>query len=488
MVGKHFLSRLSNAIELNTFNDLILLPGYSPIEPSEVDLNTKVTRNIRLKLPFVSSPMDTVTGIDMAISMARVGGLGILHRNNFVEEQVEMARKIKKFESLIIRDVITISPDARVGEAIRLMNSYNIHGLPVVDDGTLVGIVTWRDVRYTDENRFVREVMTGRDRIVYADENISIEEAKKLMHENRIEKLPIIDEEWRLKGLITFKDILLRDKYPEASRDGEGHLLVGAAISPYDLNRAKSLDRYVDVLVIDVAHFYNKNVISATKKIIREVSSEVIVGNLGTREAVLDVVSIIDNIAGIRVGIGSGSICKTGIVTRVAAPTLFATASAADALIELGAFGEIPIIADGGIKGSGDILLALASGASAVMMGNILAGTRESPGRLIAIEGRYYKEYYGMGSNRARRKMREYDRYWVPSKNIEEGVEGWVPYKGSVFDVIGELRDGLKAGMGYVGARNIEELWEKARFAKISMVGLEEIKPHSILTFTQWHR
>ena len=446
-----------------------------------MDLRTRVTANHVINLPFVSSPMDTVTGAEMAIALARLGGVGILHRNCSAEEQLAMARKVKRAESFIIRDVITISPDQQVSEAIRIMEDNDIHGLPVVDDRNyLLGIVTWRDVRYSDPSNLVRDVMTGKDRLVYSHESITIEEAKRLMNEYRVEKLPIVDKDGRLLGLVTFKDLQLRGKFPNASRDADGRLLVGAAVSPYDLDRAKMLDRYVDIIVIDVAHFHNENVIASTRKLMNEVSADVVVGNIGTREAALDIVSRLDGVAGFRVGIGSGSICKTGVVTRVAAPTLFAVASVADALASEGLLGKLPIIADGGIKNSGDIALALATGASAVMMGNLLAGTRESPGRLVALEGKYYKEYYGMGSNKARMKRASLDRYSKPSKDVEEGVEGWVPYRGTVKDVVQELKAGVEAAMGYVGASNIEELWYKARFALVSPSGMGEIRPHNI--------
>lgn len=480
-IEKSFYRRLLEAPTAITFNDVILLPGYTSVEPREVDLRTRVTANHVINLPFVSSPMDTVTGAEMAIALARLGGVGILHRNCSAEEQLAMARKVKRAESFIIRDVITISPDQQVSEAIRIMEDNDIHGLPVVDDRNyLLGIVTWRDVRYSDPSNLVRDVMTGKDRLVYSHESITIEEAKRLMNEYRVEKLPIVDKDGRLLGLVTFKDLQLRGKFPNASRDADGRLLVGAAVSPYDLDRAKMLDRYVDIIVIDVAHFHNENVIASTRKLMNEVSADVVVGNIGTREAALDIVSRLDGVAGFRVGIGSGSICKTGVVTRVAAPTLFAVASVADALASEGLLGKLPIIADGGIKNSGDIALALATGASAVMMGNLLAGTRESPGRLVALEGKYYKEYYGMGSNKARMKRASLDRYSKPSKDVEEGVEGWVPYRGTVKDVVQELKAGVEAAMGYVGASNIEELWYKARFALVSPSGMGEIRPHNI--------
>jgi len=471
-----------------TFNDLILIPGWTDIEPREVDLTTKVDRIHFLKVPFISSPMDTVTSAELAIALARHGGLGVLHRNCTVDEQVEMAKKVKRAEAFIIKDVVTISPYKKVSDAKMIMEEMDIHGLPVIDDDHLVGIVTSRDVRYSEPDLKVYDVMTPRERLVVAKPGISLDDAKNLMQKHKVEKLPLVDDNDHLVGLITFKDLELKGKYPDAVRDGNGRLLVAAAVSPFDIDRAKKLDKYVDIIVIDVAHFHNKNVIEATKKLVRNVSAEVIIGNLGTKESVVDSISKIENISGLRVGIGSGSICTTGIVTKVAAPTLYAVFQAIEGLNELGLIGEIPIIADGGIKNSGDIALALAAGASAVMMGNLFAGTRESPGRLIAIEGRYYKEYYGMGSARARAKRMAIDRYAKLPKEIEEGVEGWVPYRGTVADVVKELSAGLKAAMGYVGARNIKELWKKARFAMILPTGYYEIRPHDILTPSQTYQ
>lgn len=479
-MGK-FMDKLVNLNFIYTFYDIILLPGKSSVEPREINLRTKVSKNLFINIPFVSSPMDTVTSAELAIALARQGGIGILHRNCSVDEQIEMAMKVKRAESTIIRDVIVVGPDMTVGEAISIMKTHDIHGLPIVDNrNKLIGIVTWRDVRYSNPNLKVRDVMTPKEKLIVATEEITIEDAKKLMQEHKIEKLPIISDDWKLRGLMTIKDLELRGKYPFASRDDEGRLLVGAAVSPYDIDRAVKLDKYVDLIVTDVAHFHNTRVISATRKLVKEISADLIVGNVGTRDGVLDAISTIENVAGLRVGIGSGSICTTGMVTKVAAPTFYATLQAADALDELGCAGEIPIIADGGIKNAGDIAVALAAGASAVMMGNIFAGTRESPGRLIAIEGKYYKEYYGMGSARARSKMMKLDRYARPSKDIEEGIEGWVPYKGTVEEVVRELVAGLQAAMGYVGAKNIMELWVKGKFGIITQLGSQEIRPHNI--------
>ena len=474
-----FRDKFKNADYALTFNDVILLPGWTTLEPNEADVATRVTRNVELNAPFISSPMDTVTESDMAIALARQGCIGVLHRNCGTNEEVAMARAVKRAEAVIIRDVITVKPDATVEELLALMEEHGIHGFPVVEnEAKLVGIVTWRDVRLADPNLYIKDVMTHD--VVTGTEDTSLDEAKKILHEHRIEKLPIIDEKKDVKGLITMKDISLKGRYPNALRDDEGHLICAAAVSPFDLNRAKSLDEFVDLIVIDVAHFHNKNCFEATKKILKEVNADVIVGNIGTYKAAEDCLTSLDGVSGLRVGIGSGSICSTGVVTRAGSPTLFATSQVADAVKDYGV--DIPIIADGGIRNPGDVALALAMGASCVMMGNVFAGCSESPGRLVALEGRYYKEYYGMGSARARKKRFVQDRYSQPSKSISEGVEGWVPYRGPVSEIILEFIGGLKAAMGYVGSENIKELWEKARFALVTSQGSQEMSPHDIIT------
>jgi IMP dehydrogenase len=460
-----------------TFRDVMIIPGRAGIEPSEVEIRASVTKLRRLNVPFVSSPMDTVTESDMAIALARQGGLGVVHRNCSVEEHVEMVKRVKRAEALIIRDVITVSPKDTVGKALSLMEKHNISGLPVVDETKLVGIATGRDVRFATKSLFVDEVMTKK--VVTAEEGISIEDAQRLLRDHKIEKLPIVTKSGELAGLITFKDILLRGQYPEATRDENGQLLCAAAVSPFDLERAKKLDAYTDILVTDVSHFHNDNVFAATKKLMAEVSAEVIVGNIGTYEAAEDVITELEQVSGFRVGIGSGSICTTTEVTKAGSPTLFATAQVADAVAKYGV--NVPIIADGGIRGSGDVAIALIAGASCVMIGNLFARCRESPGTLITIGGRYYKQYRGMGSPGAREKRYSLDRYGMPSKGIAEGVEGWVPYKGEVNIVLEELASGLRASMGYAGAHNIQDLWRKARLAALSPSGAEEAAPHDIL-------
>jgi len=473
-----FRSKFEDAEKALTFNDVLLLPGWTTVEPDQAEVKTRVSRNIELNIPLVASPMDTVTEAEMAIALAREGAIGVLHRNCSAKEEVAMARSVKRAEALVIRDVITVNPDTTVDELLRLMEEHNIKGFPVVENGDrLVGIVTWRDVRLAESNLKVKDVMT--ESVVTGTEDTSLEEAMKILHEHRIEKLPIIDEDRRVKGLITMKDITLKGTYQDAVRDEEGRLICAAAISPFDLPRAKALDRYVDILVLDVSHFHNSNCFDAAKKILKGVEADVIVGNIGTYEAAEDVITKLDGVAGLRVGIGSGSICSTSVVTRAGAPTLFATSRVADAVKKYGA--DIPIIADGGIRNPGDVAVAMAVGASCAMMGNVFAGCRESPGRLVAMEGRYYKEYYGMGSERARKKRYAQDRYSQPSKSVSEGVEGWVPYRGPVKDILGEFTGGLKAAMGYVGASTIPEMWEKARLALITERGAQEAAPHDIM-------
>jgi len=473
-----FREKFKNADYALTFNDVLLLPGWTTIEPSEADVRSRVTRNVELNVPFISSPMDTVTESEMAIALARDGGLGVLHRNCTSDEEVEMARAVKRAEALIIRDVITVRPDSTIQNLVGLMEEHNIHGFPVVDGKeSVVGIVTWRDFRLADPGLKVKDVMTKK--VVTAGEDITLEEAKSILHEHRIEKLPIVNGQNKVRGLITMRDITLKGTYPQAIRDEAGRLICAAAISPFDYDRAVALDEYVDILFTDVAHFHNKNCFEATKKVMDNVSAEMIVGNIGTYEAAEDCLTKLEGIAGLRVGIGSGSICSTSVVTRAGAPTLYATAQVADAIKDYGS--DATIISDGGIRNPGDIAVALAVGGDCAMMGNVFAGTSESPGRLVAMEGRYYKEYYGMGSAAARKKRYAQDRYSQPSKSINEGVEGWVPYRGNVSDIVSEFVGGLKAAMGYVGAKTIPEMSEKSKLALVTERGAAEIKPHDIL-------
>ena len=411
-----FREKFRNAEPALTFNDVLLLPGWTTIEPSQADVGSRVTKAVELNVPFISSPMDTVTGSEMAVALARHGGLGVLHRNCTRQEEVEMARHVKRAEALIIRDIVTVRPDFTINDLVGLMEEHNIHGFPVVDEGDrLVGIVTWRDFRLADKSLKVEDVMTKE--VITAGENTSLEEAKTILHEHRIEKLPIVNEAGKVTGLITMRDITLKGTYPGAVRDELGRLICAAAISPFDLERAIDLDEYVDILVTDVAHFHNSNCFDATKKVLDNVTAEVVVGNIGTYEAAEDCLTKLDGVAGLRVGIGSGSICSTSIVTRAGAPTLYACAQVADAVKEYGS--DVTIIADGDVPG-------------------------------------------------------------VPDA-VNEGVEGWVPYRGSVSDIVSEFVGGLKAAMGYVGARTIPEMSEKARLALVTERGAQEISPHDIM-------
>lgn len=474
---KRFAERLLSGTPTFTFRDFVILPAKTEVEPSEVDLRTRFTRNIELAIPFVSSPMDTVTGSEMAIALARLGGVGVIHRNMSVDEQVEEVRRVKRAESFIIRDVVTIGPKATVGDALRVMRERGISGLPVVEGERLVGIVTKRDVSFESPEKLVEEVMTRE--LHTAEPDVTIEEAKSRMRAHKVEKLPVISREGRLLGLITIKDIYSRERYVNATRDEEGRLRVAASVSPFDIERAKALDAYADALVFDVAHFHNTKAMKAADVVAKETSADIVVGNIGTAEAMKDALRYVRRIDGVRVGIGSGSACITAVITRVAAPTLFAVSQVADALAGEGA--DIPVIADGGVRNPGDAALALAAGASCIMMGNVFAGCTESPGELIKIGNKYYKPFRGMGSKSSRAKRFSLDRYSHSPKGIAEGVEGFVHYRGDAQAVVEEFSEGLKATMGYTGAKNIRELWERARFGLVSATGVQELSPHDIV-------
>ncbi len=469
-----FEEKLKDAKIGLTFDDVLLLPSRSSVEPKDVDVSSYITRNIKAKIPILSSPMDTVTEDRMAIALAELGALGIIHRNITIEEQVNFVRNVKKEESLIIRDLHTITPETTIEEAERIMRENNIAGLPVVEDDRLVGILTNRDIRfYRGERLKVSSVMT-KD-VITAPEGITIEEAIRIMHEHRIEKLPIV-KDGKLVGLITAKDILKREQYPDALRDAEGRLMVGAAVGPFDIERVRRLvDAEVDVIVVDTAHGHNENVMESVKKMRKMVDVDLIAGNIATKEAAEDLIAL--EVDALRVGIGPGSICTTRVVAGIGVPQLEAISQTADVAREYG----VPVIADGGIRYSGDIVKALAAGANAVMLGSLLAGTEEAPGREMIIGGRKFKVYRGMGSIGAMQKGIS-DRYGKLGKGklVPEGVEAAVPYKGRVEEVIFQLIGGVKSGMGYVGARNIEELHRRARFVRITNAGLRESHPHDV--------
>ncbi|QTA37506.1 IMP dehydrogenase [Thermosipho ferrireducens] len=468
--------------EALTFDDVLLVPKYSEILPNEVDVSTRLTRKIKLNIPLLSAAMDTVTEAELAKALAREGGIGIIHKNLSIEEQAHQVNIVKRTENGIIDDPITISPDVSVLDAERLMAEYKIGGLPVVDDSRkLIGLVTNRDIRFErNPQRPVKELMTPFEKLIYAEEGISLDEAREILHENKIEKLPIIKKDGTLSGLITIKDIKSVVEHPNASRDKKGRLLVGAAVgtSPDTLERVQALiDAGVDVIVVDTAHGHSKKVIETVQKI-KSVFPDIqlIAGNIATEEGAEALINA--GVDALKVGIGPGSICTTRIVAGIGVPQLTAIVD----VVRIAREFDIPVIADGGIRFSGDIVKALAAGAETVMLGSIFAGTEEAPGETILYQGRKYKSYRGMGSLGAMSRGSA-DRYFQASnqKFIPEGIEGMVPYKGSVKDVVYQLIGGLKSGMGYIGAKNLKELYEKAEFVKITAASIKESHPHDVI-------
>lgn len=464
-----------------TFDDVLLLPAKSDVLPKEVDLQTDLTKKIRLNVPLLSSAMDTVTEASLAIAIAREGGIGIIHRAMSPEKQGIEIDKVKKSESGMITDPITVSPDAPISEAMALMEKYRISGVPVTVNGKLIGILTNRDLRFeTKINKKVSEVMT-KDRLVTAGAGTTLDEAKGLLHKYKIEKLPIVDKDFKLKGLITIKDIEKRKKYPNSSKDKQGRLIVGAAIGTGagTMQRVELLiNTGVDILVIDTAHGHSKSVITTLKAIKKKYSIEVIAGNVATADATLDLIKA--GADAVKIGIGPGSICTTRIVAGAGVPQLTAIKNCYSVAKKY----NIPLIADGGIKYSGDIAKALAAGAGAVMIGSLFAGTDESPGEMMLFQGRSYKVYRGMGSIGAMEQGTK-DRYQQEGveapKLVPEGVEGRVPHKGSLSHTVHQLLGGLRSGMGYCGAKNLAELRRKARFIQITNAGLKESHVHDVI-------
>ncbi len=462
-----------------TFEDILLIPAYSEVLPKEIDTSSKLTKNITLNIPFVSAAMDTVTEYRTAIAMARYGGIGIIHKNMPTELQVEQIKKVKKSESGVIQDPIFIQANRSLADAKIITDNYKISGVPVVDDyGVLIGILTNRDMRFeNDLSREIGDVMTKMP-LVTASVGVSLEEAQQIMHKHKIEKLPLVDNNNILKGLITIKDIQKRIEYPNANKDSMGRLRVGGAIGVGQLDRAQSLiNAGVDVIVLDSAHGHSKNIISTLEAIKNTMNIDVIVGNVVTSQAATDLIKA--GADAIKVGIGPGSICTTRIVAGVGMPQITAIEDCAKVASKLG----IPVIADGGIKYSGDVAKALAIGASSVMIGSLLAGTEESPGDLVLYQGRQYKSYRGMGSIGAMTKGSA-DRYFqegtAQDKLVPEGIEGRVPYRGKIGDVLHQLVGGLRSSMGYIGASNIQNLWEKAQFVEITAAGLRESHVHDV--------
>jgi len=462
-----------------SFDDVLLVPGYSEVLPKDVDISTTIGNSIRLQMPILSAAMDTVTESRMAIAMAREGGLGIIHRNMSIDQQAQEVDKVKRSEHGVIIDPFYLSPDKTVEDALNLMAKYRISGVPVVLGDKLVGIITNRDIRFEEDyTKPIAEVMT-KEGLITAPVGTSLDEAKRIMGKYKIEKLPLVDDEFKLKGLITLKDIEKTRQYPNAAKDEKGRLLAGACVGvgPSTMDRARALvDAGVDVIVVDSAHGHSIGVLETVEKI-KEAFPEktIIAGNVATGEGARDLIK--RGADCIKVGVGPGSICTTRVIAGAGVPQITAIFNAAVVAKEYG----IPVIADGGIKYSGDIVKALAAGADAVMIGGLLAGTDESPGEMEIWQGRSFKVYRGMGSLGAMKKGSA-DRYFQEpsSKLVPEGIEGRVPYKGPVADTLYQLVGGLKAGMGYCGAPNIKSLHEKAKFVTISSSGLRESHPHDV--------
>ncbi|WP_456437479.1 IMP dehydrogenase [Desulfurobacterium sp.] len=469
--------------EALTFDDVLLVPNYSEVLPTQVDVSTQLTKRIRLNIPIMSAAMDTVTEADLAIAIARQGGIGIIHKNMTIEEQAEEVDRVKRSESGMIVKPVTVSPEQTIADAEALMRKYKISGLPVTDqNGKLLGIITNRDIRFVKDFTIkISEVMTKED-LKTVPVGTTLEQAKEILHKYKIEKLPVVDENGYLKGLITIKDIEKKEKYPLASKDELGRLMVGAAVGvgPDALERVTALvEAGVDIIVIDTAHGHSKKVLETVERVKAEFPElDVIAGNVATAEATEALIKA--GADAVKVGIGPGSICTTRIVAGVGVPQLTAVAECVKVADKYG----ISIIADGGIKFSGDVAKAIGAGARVVMIGSLFAGTKESPGELILYQGRSYKVYRGMGSLGAMKKGSK-DRYFQSEveekKLVPEGIEGMVPYRGPLADTIHQLVGGLKAGMGYCGAANIEEMRKKARFVKITASGLKESHVHDVI-------
>lgn len=461
-----------------TFDDILLIPAKSSILPSEVSLKTKLTRTLSVNIPLLSAGMDTVTEARMAISMAREGGIGIIHKNMSTDEQAKQVDTVKRSEHGVITNPFSLEPEATVAEADALMERYRISGVPIVRNGKLVGIVTNRDIRFeTDYQRKVSEIMTSKN-LVTAPEGTTLNQALEILAAHRIEKLPLVDGEYNLRGLITIKDIEKARTYPNSARDNQGRLLVGAAvgIASDTMDRAEALvNAKVDVIVVDTAHGHSKGVLEMVSRLKRAYGDvQIIAGNVATAHATRDLIAA--GADAIKVGIGPGSICTTRVVAGVGVPQVTAIMNCAEAAKDTG----VPIIADGGIKYSGDVAKAIAAGADTVMVGSLLAGTDESPGALEIYQGRSYKVYRGMGSIGAMRAGSK-DRYFQADqkKLVPEGIEGRVPYRGTVADSVYQLMGGLRAGMGYCGAPDISAL-KKAQFVQITNAGLQESHPHDV--------
>ena len=467
--------------EALTFDDVLLIPKFSEVLPNDVSLNIELSDNIKLNIPVLSAAMDTVTEYKLAIAIARNGGIGVIHKNMPIDEQVGQVRKVKRAQSGVINDPVVVGPEDTIKEADRLMAEYKIGGLPVVDDsGKLVGMITNRDIRFeNDSRRKVKELMTPFERLIVLDYIPTLDEAKEILHKHRIEKLPIVDRKGYLKGLITIKDIMAVMEHPNAALDDKGRLLVGAAVGvgKETMQRVAALvDAGADLIVVDTAHGHSKRVLNTIEMIKKEFPDVTLVGgNVATAEGTEALVKAGADI--VKVGVGPGSICTTRIIAGVGVPQITAIMDSAKVAVRY----KVPIIADGGIRYSGDIVKALAAGASAVMIGSLLAGTEEAPGETIIYEGRKYKAYRGMGSLSAMRKGAA-DRYFQEGsrKFVPEGVEAMVPYRGTVKEILENLMGGVRSGFGYIGASSIKELWKKAEFVKITSAGYRESHVHDV--------
>jgi IMP dehydrogenase len=466
-----------------TFDDILLVPAKSKVLPRDVNVQTKLTKNISLNIPIISAAMDTVTESELAIAMAREGGIGILHKNMSIEKQASEVDRVKRSESGMIQHPITLKADQTVGEANKLMERYQISGFPIINDkNELIGILTNRDLRFEPDNSIkVKELMTTKN-LVTVPVGTTLTQAENILRNHKIEKLPVVDGNGKIKGLITFKDIQKRKKHPFAAKDKFGRLIVGAAVGvTHDtLERvAELVKNHVDVIIVDTAHGHSKGVIEMVKKIKSKFGIDLIAGNVATEEGTLELIKA--GVDAVKVGIGAGSICTTRVVAGVGVPQITAVMNCSNAAKKH----RIPVISDGGIKQTGDIPKAIASGADCVMLGGLLAGTEESPGEKVLYEGRSFKMYRGMGSIEAMKEGSK-DRYFQDaeeelSKLVPEGIEGRVPYKGSLSDVIYQMVGGLRSAMGYCGAANIKELQDKAKMIEITNAGLTESHPHDVI-------
>ena len=467
-----------------TFDDVLLLPSYSDFLPSDANTESKLSKNIALKIPLISAAMDTVTESSMAIALAEAGGIGIIHKNNSIKEQASLVRSVKKYESGIVRDPVTIHSKKSIGELKQLTSELSISGMPVVDDGDLKGIVTSRDFRYAENMESdVSTIMTPLEKLVTVKEGVSQTEVMQLMYKNRIEKVLVLDDEDKLSGLVTMRDIENTAKNPDATKDDFGRLIVGAALGTDKdtFDRAEALfNEGVDVLVIDSAHGHSKNVIETIKAVKQKFPSvDVIGGNIATADAAMELVKA--GADAVKVGMGPGSICTTRIIAGIGVPQISAIFDVSTALKNT----EVAVIADGGIRFSGDIAKAIAAGADSVMLGSLFAGTEEAPGKVELFQGRSFKTYRGMGSIGAMTEREDANRYMqedvAADKLVPEGIEGRVPYKGLVLNVVNQLIGGLRQSMGYIGCKNISEMHKKSQFVEITNAGMTESHVHDVM-------